>query len=174
MTKFFYFLVISAFMLNSCSKAVNAITSSLPSSGNSLTVNGDIFKSQAMTIVVLKTIDTTFSSTNTTVLTVIGLASDTLNVNIVITFPGKTTLSNAVFTSTTASAPVDIALTITPISSPTAARTYASSSGSLSVTAFGAIGTNITGTFTGSFTPASGASTGITVSSGAFSVKRTD
>jgi len=172
---FLYLLILSAFALGSCNKATNntsnnSTTTPQSSGSGSLTINGDIFTNQVFSLSVKKTIDTFISKTNITSVSV-GASADSFTVNVIVAFSGQTTIKNA---QLLAAGIPDIIISISPVSNPTAYREYSSTSGTLSVTAYGAVGTYITGTFSGTFTPTAGTSSGITVTNGSFSVKRTE
>ena len=174
MKRLFYFLAFSALILGSCSKASNIINNVSPS-GNGFTINGDIFKNASINLI-STSVDSFSTTRNATYLIVSGVISDTLNVNMAITFTGKTTLNNASFTSIASATPAFVAITLTPVTNPLATKGYICNVGALTVSAYGAVGTNITGTFSGTFTPnpVTSASGNVTITNGVFSAKRTE
>ena len=177
MKRILSFLAVSAILFTSCGKKKNVYVPPAPTyaaSANSFSIEGGSFANSSVDIRKISQQSGSYDGTAETTLQVTGTDDELdsfTNIAMIINFTGNGVLTQGVLSSSAAGGSNNIQLTFQNAAGKS--FTYNSNDGTINVTAYPAIGSQIVGNFNGTFTPGNGTTGGnVTISKGLFSVTR--
>ncbi len=148
-TKLFSLIVLGALILGGCAKKTDTTSGGGTTYDDSFTLSGSGLTNSTYNISSVAQQSCAYdANSNTTTVTLSGISGDSVSIaQYTIVFTGKSTGTYTL----NSTGPNVISFTVQSLSNPSKQQIYSSSSGKLTISTYGASGSKITGTYSGTF-----------------------